>query len=79
VQAIVTTALPSIRKDLGGGLDDREWTVSAYILTCAVLGMFGAALGDRFGRRGLFVTGLAIFTAASAPAAFTFPYRARHR
>jgi hypothetical protein len=35
---IVTTALLSIRKDLGGGLDDREWTVSAYILTCAVLG-----------------------------------------
>jgi MFS family permease len=42
-------------------------------------GVFGAALGDRFGRRGLFVTGLAIFTAASAPAAFTFPYCARHR
>jgi MFS family permease len=48
---IVTTALPSIRKDLGGGLQDLEWTVSAYTLTFAVLLMFGASLGDRFGRR----------------------------
>lgn len=66
---IVTTALPSIRKDLGGGLEDLEWTVSAYTLTFAVLLMFGASLGDRFGRRRLFALGLAIFTAASAAAA----------
>ncbi|WP_329313678.1 DHA2 family efflux MFS transporter permease subunit [Streptomyces sp. NBC_01262] len=66
---VVTTALPSIRKDLGGGLADLEWTVSAYTLTFAVLLMFGAALGDRFGRRRLFVTGIGIFTAASAAAA----------
>ncbi|MEV5850429.1 DHA2 family efflux MFS transporter permease subunit [Streptomyces sp. NPDC051985] len=66
---IVTTALPSIRKDLGGGLEDLEWTVSAYTLTFAVLLMFGASLGDRFGRRRLFAIGLAIFTAASAAAA----------
>ncbi len=66
---IVTTALPSIRDDLGGGLEDLEWTVSAYTLTFAVLMMFGASLGDRFGRRRLFVLGLGIFTAASAAAA----------
>jgi len=66
---IVTTALPSIRTDLGGGLEDLEWTVSAYTLTFAVLLMLGAALGDRFGRRRLFIIGLAIFTAASAGAA----------
>ncbi|MFE5872830.1 DHA2 family efflux MFS transporter permease subunit [Streptomyces roseifaciens] len=66
---VVTTALPSIRKDLGGALEDLEWTVNAYTLTFAVLLMFGAALGDRFGRRKLFVTGLVIFTAASAAAA----------
>ncbi|MDX3117715.1 MULTISPECIES: DHA2 family efflux MFS transporter permease subunit [Streptomyces] len=66
---IVTTALPSIRGDLGGGLADLEWTVSAYTLTFAVLVMFGASLGDRFGRRRLFVIGLTIFTAASAAAA----------
>ncbi|MEU8550858.1 MFS transporter [Streptomyces roseoverticillatus] len=66
---VVTTALPSIRKDLGGALEELEWTVNAYTLTFAVLLMFGAALGDRFGRRKLFVTGLTIFTAASAAAA----------
>ncbi|MEU4351417.1 MFS transporter [Streptomyces sp. NPDC023838] len=66
---VVTTALPSIREDLGGALDDLEWTVSAYTLTFAVLLMFGAALGDRFGRRKLFLIGLTIFTGASAAAA----------
>ncbi|MGW7468000.1 MFS transporter [Streptomyces xantholiticus] len=66
---VVTTALPSIREDLGGALEDLEWTVSAYTLTFAVLLMFGAALGDRFGRRRLFIVGLAVFTGASAAAA----------
>ncbi|MFJ8634607.1 MFS transporter [Streptomyces sp. NPDC093568] len=66
---VVTTALPSIREDLGGALHDLEWTVSAYTLTFAVLLMFGAALGDRFGRRRLFLVGISIFTLASAGAA----------
>ena len=66
---VVTTALPSIREDLGGGLHDLEWTVSAYTLTFAVLLMFGAALGDRFGRRRLFIAGLTVFTGTSAAAA----------
>ncbi|MEU5187310.1 DHA2 family efflux MFS transporter permease subunit [Streptomyces klenkii] len=66
---VVTTALPAIRQDLGGALEDLEWTVNAYTLTYAVLLMSGAALGDRFGRRKLFVAGLTIFTAASAAAA----------
>ncbi|MGW8995343.1 DHA2 family efflux MFS transporter permease subunit, partial [Streptomyces zhihengii] len=66
---VVTTALPSIRADLGGTLEDLEWTVNAYTLTFAVLLMLGAALGDRFGRRRLFVVGLTVFTGASAAAA----------
>src|SRR3954471_13864603 len=66
---VVTTALPSIRAELGGGLQALEWTVNAYTLTFAVLLLTGAALGDRFGRRRMFVIGLAIFTAASAGAA----------
>ncbi|MER7825279.1 DHA2 family efflux MFS transporter permease subunit [Streptomyces sp. NPDC096097] len=68
---VVTTALPAIRADLGGKLEDLEWTVNAYTLTFAVLLMFGAALGDRFGRRRLFIVGLAIFTGASAAAALS--------
>src|SRR3954453_2883115 len=66
---VVTTALPSIRSDLGGGLEAVEWTVNAYTLTFAVLLLTGAALGDRFGRRRMFVGGIAVFTVASAAAA----------
>src|ERR687897_1501442 len=66
---VVTTALPSIRNDLGGGLEDLQWTVTAYGLSFAVLLMTGAALGDRFGRRRVFVAGLGLFTAASAACA----------
>src|SRR5215216_2046754 len=66
---VVTTALPSIRTDLGGGLQALEWTVNAYTLSFAVLLLTGAALGDRFGRRRMFVIGLGLFTLASAGAA----------
>ena len=66
---VVTTALPVIRHDLHATLEGLEWTVNAYTLTFAVLLLTGAALGDRFGRRRLFVLGVAIFTAASAFAA----------
>jgi EmrB/QacA subfamily drug resistance transporter len=66
---VVTMALPSIRLDLGATIEDLEWTVNAYTLSFAVLLLTGAALGDRFGRRRVFVIGLGIFTAASAAAA----------
>src|SRR5215468_9800474 len=66
---IVTNALPSIRADLGTGLEGLEWTVSAYTLTFAVFLLTGAALGDRWGRRPVFLAGLAVFTAASAACA----------
>src|SRR6188472_2707827 len=66
---VVTTALPVIRKDLDASLSGLEWTVNAYTLTFAVLLITGAALGDRFGRRRMFVLGLVIFTGASAAAA----------
>jgi EmrB/QacA subfamily drug resistance transporter len=66
---VVTTALPSIRAHLGGGITDLEWTVNAYTLTFAVLLMLGAALGDRFGRRRLFTIGLGLFTLSSLAAA----------
>jgi EmrB/QacA subfamily drug resistance transporter len=66
---VVTTALPVIRNDLHASLSGLEWTVNAYTLTFAVLLITGAALGDRFGRRRMFVIGLAIFTGGSAAAA----------
>ena len=66
---VVTTALPVIRHDLGATLQQLEWTVNAYTLTFAVLLLTGAALGDRFGRKRMFITGLVIFTLGSAAAA----------
>jgi EmrB/QacA subfamily drug resistance transporter len=66
---VVGVALPSIRADLGGSIEALEWTVNAYTLAFAVLLLAGAALGDRFGRRVMFIVGLGVFTAASAAAA----------
>jgi EmrB/QacA subfamily drug resistance transporter len=66
---VVTTALPTIRSDLGASIETVQWTVNAYNLTFAVLLVTGAALGDRFGRRRVFVAGLGLFAAASASCA----------
>src|SRR5438105_10661010 len=66
---VVTTALPVIRRQLHASISQLEWTVNAYTLTFAVLLLTGAALGDRFGRRRLFVLGVLLFTGASAFAA----------
>jgi EmrB/QacA subfamily drug resistance transporter len=66
---VVTTALSTIRTDLGASIEQLEWTVNAYNLSFAVLLLTAAALGDRFGRRRLFASGLALFTAASAACA----------
>ena len=62
---VVTTALPTIRRDLGASLNSLEWTVNAYTLSFAVLLMSAAALGDHYGRRRMFVFGVALFGAAS--------------
>lgn len=66
---VVGVALPTIRVDLGGSIEALEWTVNAYTLSFAVLLISGAALGDRFGRKRMFLGGLALFTLASAAAA----------
>ena len=66
---VVTTALPSIREHLHASLQGLQWTVNAYTLTFAVLLLTGASLGERYGRRRMFVIGLAVFTAGSAAAA----------
>lgn len=62
---VVATATSAIRADLGASLSALQWTMNAYNLSLAALLMTGAALGDRFGRRRVFVTGLCVFVAAS--------------
>ena len=68
---VVSTALNVIRQELGATIEQLEWTVNAYTLTFAVFLLTGAALGDRFGRRRMFIIGVAIFTSASAFAAMS--------
>jgi EmrB/QacA subfamily drug resistance transporter len=66
---VVSTALSTIRVDLGASVEQLEWTVNAYNLSFAVLLITGAALGDRYGRRNLYAAGLGLFAAASAACA----------
>jgi EmrB/QacA subfamily drug resistance transporter len=66
---VVGVALPSIRADLDGSIESLEWTVNGYTLAFAVFLLLGAALGDRFGRKRMFIAGLGIFTLASAASA----------
>src|SRR4051812_12064215 len=66
---VVSTSLSTIRVDLGASVEQLEWTVNAYNLSFAVLLITAAALGDRYGRRRMYATGLGLFAAASAACA----------
>lgn len=66
---VVSTALGTIRADLGASIEQLEWTVNSYTLSFAVLLMTGAALGDRFGRRRIYAAGVGVFAVASAACA----------
>ena len=66
---VVVTALPAIHRELGASLATLEWTVNAFTLAYAAGITTAAALGDRVGRRRLFVLGLVLFSAASAACA----------
>src|SRR4029079_18390118 len=66
---VVSTALSTIRLDLGATVEQLEWTVNAYNLSFAVLLVTGAVLGDRYGRKKLYAVGLGLFAFASAAAA----------
>ena len=66
---VVTTALETLRHELQASVTALEWTVNAYSLSFAALLMTGAALGDRFGRRRMYIFGLLLFAAASATCA----------
>lgn len=63
---VVTNALPVIGADLHASIEQLTWTVNAYTLTFASCILMSSALADRFGRRRIFLSGIFIFTAASA-------------
>jgi EmrB/QacA subfamily drug resistance transporter len=63
---VVNVALPSIQKDLKSSISGLEWTVNAYTLSFAVLLVTGGRLGDIFGRRRMFLFGVAVFGLSSA-------------
>jgi len=66
---VVVTALPAIHRSFGGGIATLQWTVSAYSIAFGAGILTAAALGDRFGRRRVYVCGLALFATASAACA----------
>lgn len=63
---VVTNALPVIKTQLGASLTDLEWVINAYTLSMATLLLTMSALGDRLGRRRVFLWGVVVFTVASA-------------
>src|SRR5262249_17745686 len=64
--SIVTVALPTIQSSLRASLADLQWVVDAYTLPFAVLLLTAGTLGDRYGRKRLFMVGLGVFIAGSA-------------
>lgn len=63
--SVVSVALPSIQRDLGGGLAGQQWVSNAYLLTLGSLILLGGSLGDIFGERRVFAIGVGGFGAAS--------------
>jgi EmrB/QacA subfamily drug resistance transporter len=63
--SIVHTALPSIQRDLGGGVNGLQWVVDGYLMVMASLLVLAGSVADRLGRRRVFVTGLMLFGASS--------------
>src|SRR4051812_19700941 len=63
---VVNVALPSIGNDLNASPESLRWTLNAYVLTFAALILLGGKLGDRFGRKLMFLVGMIIFTLSSA-------------
>jgi EmrB/QacA subfamily drug resistance transporter len=68
---VVTTALPAIHADLGADIEGLQWITNAYTLAFASLMLFAVGLGDRFGRRRVFVIGITVFALASAACALS--------
>ena len=63
---IVNVALPDIGRDLDASTSSLQWVLNGYLLALASLILLGGSLGDRYGRRRIFVVGVGLFTVASA-------------
>ena len=68
---VMTNALPVIRESLGASIEELQWFVNAYTLAFAAFILMAVALGDRYGRRTVFIIGIAVFTLASVGAALS--------
>ena len=68
-QTVLNIALPTLVRSLHPSSSGLQWIADSYTLTNAVLLLFGGALGDRYGRRRLFIVGVAVFGAGSAACA----------
>jgi EmrB/QacA subfamily drug resistance transporter len=68
---VMTNALPVIHADLGATVEELQWFINAYTLVFASLILLTVGLGDRLGRRTIFIVGIAIFTLASVAAALS--------
>jgi len=62
---VVNVALPTLNRELGASISDLQWIVDGYVLAFASLLLTGGILGDRYGRKRTFLTGLAVFTVSS--------------
>ena len=63
---VVNVALPALQSDLHATITDVQWVIEAYSLFLGGLILVGGSLGDQFGRKRMFLAGVAVFTLASA-------------
>jgi len=68
---VVTSALPVISRDISANIEELQWVINAYALSFATFMLMAVALGDRLGRRSVFLIGIAVFTIASAMSALS--------
>src|ERR671918_868201 len=62
---VVNVALPTLSRDLRAGVSGLQWIVDGYVLALASLLLTGGIMGDRYGRKRMFLSGLVVFTIAS--------------
>jgi MFS family permease len=64
---IVNVALPDIAEELDAGVGELQWVIDAFLVALAGLLLMGSGLADRFGRKRIFVSGMAAFAVSSVP------------